>query len=169
MSKELEKTSIQKLYSIMYEITREEGTKEILDLYTMVDYLKDVKEELEKLHVYENSEPIKDLNDLSGLAWKYCQLHKIDKIGNENKSVAELCNSVIFHLNKKRTVKNLETYAGTKKTKGFKNPLDLLTIVMYGNEHQRAMGEVDEAYEDLRKILKPLTPPRHFYEGVEYE
>lgn len=49
MSKEVELTSIQKLFSIMQEITRDEGSEEILDLYTMVDYLRDIKEDLEKL------------------------------------------------------------------------------------------------------------------------
>ena len=151
VSKEIKLTSIQKLFSITHEITRDEGSEEILDLYTMVDYLRDIREDLEKLEVYYNSDPFKDLNDLSGLAWKYCKLKKIDKIGNENKTVSELCNTIILHLNNKKGNNNMETYDGTKTKRVIEEPLELLRLVMYGDE---ATGEQDQAYEDLKHYLK---------------
>ena len=48
-----------------------------------------------------------------------------------------------------------ETYTHIKREKENKSLLELLEIVMYGNEHKRAIGEVDQAYEDLKQVLKP--------------
>ena len=50
-----------------------------------------------------------------------------------------------------------ETYTHIKREKENKSLLELLEIVMYGNEHKRAIGEVDQAYEDLKQALKPPT------------
>ena len=50
-----------------------------------------------------------------------------------------------------------ETYTHIKREKENKSSLELLEIVMYGNEHQRAIGEVDQAYEDLKQALTPPT------------
>ena len=50
-----------------------------------------------------------------------------------------------------------ETYTHIKREKENKSLLELLDIVMYGNEHKRAIGEVNQAYEDLKQALKPPT------------
>lgn len=50
----------------------------------------------------------------------------------------------------------METYEGTRTPRVVESPLKLLELVMYGNEHQRAIGEVDQAYEDLKSYLKEV-------------
>lgn len=37
------------------------------------------------------------------------------------------------------------------------DPSILLDIVMYGTEHQRAIGEVDQAYEELKRYFKEVN------------
>lgn len=57
----------------------------------------------------------------------------------------------IVHLAEKDSGKRGDTYRGTKTKVTHKDPLDLLHTVRYGNE---ATGEVDQAYEDLKKVLR---------------
>lgn len=45
----------------------------------------------------------------------------------------------------------METYDGTKTKRVIEEPLELLRLVMYGD---RATGEKDQAYEDLKRYLK---------------
>lgn len=37
-----------------------------------------------------------------------------------------------------------------------RDPYILLDIVMYGDDHQRTIGEVDQAYEELKRYLKEV-------------
>ena len=47
----------------------------------------------------------------------------------------------------------METYEGTRIPRTVESPLELLELVMYGN---RESGEVDQAYEDLKRYLNEV-------------